>query len=93
MLFPGIHLENHGVVPLDGIVVLSKMEIAGYNLVDREDGKFNIVAGLVIAKGSAILLVAFPAELRSQIEVEYSEVIRLRVDQQVPRGYIPVNNA
>lgn len=75
------------------MILLAKVKVAGNNLVKSEDDKFDIIAIDVIAKGTIVLHVTFPAELCGQVEVKDLEVIRLGVDQQVPRAYVTVNNA
>lgn len=93
VLFPRIHLEHYGGIQLIRMILLAKVKIAGNNLVKSENDKFDIIAIDVIAKGTIVLHVTFPAELCGQVEVKDLEVIRLGVDQQVPRAYVTVNNA
>ena len=93
VLFPRSHLEHHGVIRFDGIVIFSKVKVAGNDLVKSEDGKFDIIASRVIAKGTIILHVTFPAELCGRVEIKDLKIICLRVDQQVPVAYVTVNDA
>ena len=75
-----------------GVEFLAEAEFPCDNLVESENNELNIVTILLILERATIILVSFPTQFCSTIEVEDLKAIGLGIDKYIPRAYISVND-
>ena len=77
MPLPLLLLEHRRRVKLVRVVLLAEGPVARDDLVEGEDGEFDVVAVLVVGERAPVALVrlAVAAQLGGEVEIEYLEVV------------------
>ncbi len=73
------------------VMLFSEGKVACDNLVEGEDGHFDVVAAFLVSELEVLIFVTFPANLGTHIEVEDLQIVGLGIDQKIPHANIAVD--
>ncbi len=93
MLAPRFFSKYVGSVQVGRFKFLAEAELAGDDLVEGEDDKFDIVMIFPIFELLVVLCVALPSQFGRTVKAKYLDPVGLGIYEKIPGAYIAMDDA